>query len=125
MVVFSSLSATLQRLTIVIALVLSCSRDYSNIVVDASITIVDSGKILDSKADKSMGVKLWKGYEYIGRLQYIQTDLQLCKLPNEGDKPFEIVAPPDGLPGKSGSLCVEQHQISSKMFSMIESGNHD
>jgi hypothetical protein len=65
-------------------------------VAHASVTIFDSGKVLESIPDKKLGTRLLKGYEYIGHLQYATNNLQLCK--GEGGN-FHITAPVDGLPG--------------------------
>jgi hypothetical protein len=65
----------------------------------ASITIVDSGKTLASKPDRKLGERLWKGYEYIGRLQYVQGNMQLCRGLDPSSK-FRITVPSDGLPGE-------------------------
>jgi hypothetical protein len=65
----------------------------------ATITIVDSGKTVVSRPDRKLGERLWKGYEYIGRLQFVQGNMQLCR----GDDPsrkFRITVPSDGLPGE-------------------------
>mmetsp|Transcript_103454 Transcript_103454/g.154993 ORF Transcript_103454/g.154993 Transcript_103454/m.154993 type:complete len:631 (+) Transcript_103454:191-2083(+) len=91
-------------------------------VVQASITIVDSGKVLDSTPDKHLGTKLSKGYEYIGRLQYVHTNLQLCK--GEGG-PFMITTPPDGLPvalvAKTGGCSLEEKALVAS--TMMEPAN--
>ena len=62
---------------------------------DAYITIVDSGKQYSSRPDRSVGERLWKGYEYMGRMQYIHGNLPLCGL----SQTWNITPPPDGLPG--------------------------
>lgn len=60
-------------------------------VVEASISIVDTGMTFDSKPDRKVGQRLWKGYEYLGRLQYL--DDNLCT-----SKKLNVVQPIDGLP---------------------------
>lgn len=47
-------------------------------VADATITIVSTGETFLSKQDRHMGQKLWKGYEYMARLQYLQESPTLC-----------------------------------------------
>jgi hypothetical protein len=82
----------------------------------ASITIVDSGKILDSKPEKHLGTRLWKGYEYIGRLQYVPNNLQLCK--GEGGS-FTISAPEDGLTGKYEMKQEERYTTTGNVLFVI------
>jgi hypothetical protein len=79
----------------------------------ASITIVDSGKTLVSKPEKKVGEQLWKGYEYMGRLQFVHGNLQLCKGDRDDERSsvrsssWSITAPPDGLPGESKDSTVQ------------------
>jgi hypothetical protein len=65
-------------------------------VAQASITVVDTGQAFPSTPDKKFGQQLWKGYQYMGRLQLISTNPQLCRT-NEA---MEITLPKDSLPGK-------------------------
>ncbi len=65
----------------------------------AEITIVDTGKVFVSKPDRKMGPRLWKGYDYMGRLQYVHGNLQLCPDALNPNARFRIIAPSDGLPG--------------------------
>jgi hypothetical protein len=62
---------------------------------EADITIVQTGKRLLSKPDRRLGERLWKGYEYMGRLQYVNGNLLLC-----GHETWNITVPHDGLPGE-------------------------
>jgi hypothetical protein len=66
--------------------------------VDGTITIVDTDKHLPSKPDSKVGQRLWKGYGYMARLQYVPGNLPLCGLDN-GGRTWNITRPPDGLPG--------------------------
>lgn len=51
-------------------------------VVDASITIAETGQVFDSKPERYVGQRLWKGYEYMGRLQYLAENPTLCPPPS-------------------------------------------
>jgi len=48
-------------------------------VVKASISVPATGQDFDSKPDRSVGLRLGKGYEYPGRLQYLQENPTLCR----------------------------------------------
>jgi hypothetical protein len=61
-------------------------------VAQGSITIVDSGKMLASKPVRKLG-------ERLGRLQYVQGNMQLCQGLDPHSK-FRITVPSDGLPGE-------------------------
>jgi hypothetical protein len=63
--------------------------------VHGTITIVDTDKHLTSKVDRKLGERLWKGYGYMARLQYVHGNLPLCGL----DRTWNITRPTDGLPG--------------------------
>ena len=81
------------------ALVLAC---FASPVV-ATISFLDSGKTFHSRMDPHIGQPLMRGYEYVGRLQYISENPTLCPgNDNDGngnDQTFDIVTPMDGLPG--------------------------
>lgn len=62
----------------------------------ASITIVDTGQVFPSTPDKKQGQQLWKGSPYVGRLQLISSNLQLC----DTKEVMKVVLPTDSLPGK-------------------------
>ena len=61
----------------------------------ATITVMDSGKRFASKQDAN-GKRLWKGYEYYARLQYLEGNMALCP----GMKPENrtLIPPEDGIP---------------------------
>lgn len=65
----------------------------------ASITIMESGKIFASRPEGSLGHQLWKGSEYMGRLQFVHGNVQLCKSAQDPSRQFTITEPMDGLPG--------------------------
>eukprot|EP00934_Nitzschia_sp_Nitz4_P003783 Nitzschia sp. Nitz4//scaffold15_size197535//132603//134631//NITZ4_001593-RA/size197535-augustus-gene-0.228-mRNA-1//-1//CDS//3329537760//3773//frame0 len=76
----------------VVGLLLSMSR------VDASITVVDLDKVFGSRPENKVGRTLWKGYDYMGRLQYLPNNLQLCPSSSDPDATFDITPPSDGVP---------------------------
>jgi hypothetical protein len=65
-------------------------------VAQASITIVDTGQAFPSLPDKKLGQQLWKGYQYMGRLQMIWNNPQLCNT----KEAMQVTVPEDSLPGK-------------------------
>jgi hypothetical protein len=75
----------------------------------AEITIVHTGKVFASKPDKQMGPHLFKGYDYMGRLQYVHGNLQLCPDVLNPDATFRITAPTDGLPGTYRTVVTYLH----------------
>jgi len=81
-------------------------------VATASIKIVDSGRTIPSRPDRQLGQKLWKGYEYMGRLQFLHGNLQLCPSPDDPHRRFSITVPSDGLPvalyAKAGGCTLEE-----------------
>jgi len=64
--------------------------------VNATITILDSGKRFASREDKYYGPLFWKGYQYMARLQYINENFSLC--PSENNKTQSLQLPVDNLP---------------------------
>jgi hypothetical protein len=83
----------------------------------ASITVIDSGRKFPSVPDKKLGQQLWKGYQYMGRLQYIPSNLQLCD-GSTSEKDFQIVMPQDSLPvallvEKGGCTLEEKARVAS------------
>jgi hypothetical protein len=68
--------------------------------VQASITIMETGKIFTSRPETTLGHQLWKGSDYMGRLQFVHGNLQLCKSAQEPSRQFVITEPLDGLPGE-------------------------
>ena len=75
---------------------------------EASIKIFDSGQSWDSEPDKTLGQSLWNGYDYMGRMQVIQSNLNLCLTGSDKDKELEniIIQPKDSLPGTFFCLFV-------------------
>lgn len=65
----------------------------------ASITIMETGKIFPSRPEKKLGHQLWKGSEYMGRLQFVHGNLQLCQSAQDPHRRFPITETMDGLPG--------------------------
>ena len=80
------------------ALLLLCSGRTS---VEASITVVGTQQSFPSEPVKGVGRHMWKGYEYIGRLQYLPHHMDLCDI----QEPVSIIVPQDSVPGRSWSLC--------------------
>lgn len=60
----------------------------------ATITVTESGQRFPSRPDHLVGQKFADGFEYMARLQFIHSNLNLC--PNEDNT---IHVPTDGLPG--------------------------
>lgn len=80
------------------ALLLLCSGRTS---VEASITVVGTQQSFPSEPVKGVGRHMWKGYEYIGRLQYLPHHMDLCDI----QEPVSITVPQDSVPGRSCGLC--------------------
>ena len=66
----------------------------------ASITIMDTEKIFPSRPEKKLGHQLLKGSDYMGRLQFVHGNLQLCKSAQDPHRRFPITENMDGMPGK-------------------------
>ena len=102
-------------------------------VVQASITIKETGQRFPSHQETSIqGTKrFWKGYEYMGRLQYIPNNLSLC-WPSKGtvgDVPSEyrynLTIPPDGLPVAllvRGGRCSLEEKLQVAKEALVPSG---
>jgi hypothetical protein len=70
---------------------------------NATITVTETQQRYASRQDHLLGRKLWKGYEYPARLQYIDGNLPMC--PDDNDdgnnkakQSYNITVPADGLP---------------------------
>ena len=74
--------------------------------VDATISIIDSGKTFNTKSDRKIGQQLLRGYAYMGRLQYVTDNPTLCPGIYNPNQKFNIVPPNDGLPGTYSSSTV-------------------
>lgn len=68
--------------------------------LQASIMVMESGKSFASRPEKSLGHQLWKGSDYMGRLQFVHGNLQLCKSAQYPSQRFTITESMDGLPGR-------------------------
>lgn len=71
--------------------------------VEATITVMDTRHRYASRQDHSLGKRLWKGYEYMARLQYVDGNLPLCPDDNDNNHsmhhaPYNLTVPEDGLP---------------------------
>ena len=80
----------------------------SVVSVDASISIAETGQTFDSKPERYIGQRLWKGYEYMGRLQYLAENPTLCQPPSSSETSttkYRINQPSDGLPGEFSSVA--------------------
>ena len=64
--------------------------------VEASITVVGTQQTFPSEPAKGIGRHMWKGYEYIGRLQYLPHHLDLCDI----QEPVTVTVPQDSVPGR-------------------------
>lgn len=78
----------------------------------ASITIMETAKSFPSRPEKKLGHQLWKGSEYMGRMQFVHGNLQLCKSVQDPHRRFAINESMDGLPiaiyAKSGGCTLEE-----------------
>jgi hypothetical protein len=63
--------------------------------IEASIQVVDIGRVYQSRPDKYFGLQMRNGLEYPARLQRISDNLHLC-----GNQPRNVTVPHDGLPGE-------------------------
>mmetsp|Transcript_58094 Transcript_58094/g.142001 ORF Transcript_58094/g.142001 Transcript_58094/m.142001 type:complete len:653 (-) Transcript_58094:84-2042(-) len=100
----------------------------SVVSVDASISIAETGQTFDSKPERYIGQRLWKGYEYMGRLQYLTENPTLCPPPSSSGTSttkFRINQPSDGLPvallARRGGCSVAEKAIFAA--TMIEPAN--
>lgn len=60
---------------------------------------MNSGRTFHSTMDPHIGQPLLRGYDYMGRLQYLADNPTLCPgTGNDANQAFDIVAPVDGLP---------------------------
>ena len=62
----------------------------------ASITVVGTGQAFPSEPDKKLGLQLGKGYEYMGRLQILTSNSQLCST----EQQINQITVPKELPGE-------------------------
>ena len=90
--------------------------------VDASITIVDSGRTYSSTMDKVHGIKLVDGVRYSAHLQQIPGNEHLCF----GYQNWNVTVPSDGYPGKYSKRMWKQrttdwHTSNSLMLAGLES----
>lgn len=74
-------------LWVLIAAILSTS--------EASVQVVDQGRIYESRPDKYVGLQMRTGLEYPARLQFFPENQHLC-----GDTHWNVTVPSDGLPGE-------------------------
>ena len=91
-----------------------CCSSTTNFVVNASITIVDSGRTYSSKMDKVNGIKLVDGMRYPARLQQIPGNEHLC-YDNSKYQNWNITIPTDDYPGT---------YISPKKSSVVGNNNN-
>jgi hypothetical protein len=96
-------------------------------IAEASISIVDTGRTFDSKPDRLVGQRLWKGYEYLSRLQYLSENPTLCPTSDSSrSELINVILPTDGLPvallvqGGGGCTVAEKARVASNM---IKPGN--
>ena len=68
--------------------------------VQATITILETAKSFPSRPEKKLGHQLWKGSEYMGRMQFVHGNLQLCKSAQDPHRRFFISESMDGLPSR-------------------------
>ena len=63
---------------------------------DASIQVIDLGKVYQSRPDKYLGLQMRSGVEYPARLQRIPQNHYLC----EDNKQWNVTVPESGHPGE-------------------------
>ena len=96
----TSRSVTTTYGLIMLFLIFICLTSEQAAVVEASITIVDSGKVYSSKMDKIHGIKLRDGFQYPAHLQQIRGNEHLCYDSTANYiQNWNITIPSDGSPG--------------------------
>lgn len=80
--------STLLVLVVVVLLYLAATTE-------ASIQVVELGRVYESRTDKYVGLQMRTGLEYPARMQYIADNPHLC-----GSQPWNVTVPHDGLPGE-------------------------
>lgn len=106
----------------IVAMLLQCLLLAT--LVHASIKVND--KEFPSWEEKKLGHRLWKGYQYMGRLQYVESNLHLCQMTSDVNHRFPIVPSTDGIPvalyAKDGGCSLEEKaMVASKL---ITPANH-
>lgn len=87
--------------------------------VEGTVSIID-GQTFRSRQDNKIGLKLVRGYEYMGRLQYISNNPTLCSSEHPYEQ-FDIVPTSDGLPvaliAQGGGCSIkEKASIAARMI---------
>lgn len=82
----------------------------------ATITVVSTQQQFPSEPVKGVGRTMWKGYDYVGRLQYLPHHLDLCEI----KEPVNVVVPKD-RPGMF-SECMFVFSIATKELHQRERG---
>jgi len=95
------------------AFLLLCSGS----TVEATITVVGTQQTFASEPVKGIGRHMWKGYEYVGRLQYLPQHMDLCDI----REPVTVTVPQDSVPvallaSDGGCGILEQARIASTMI---------
>jgi len=102
----------------------------------ANITVIEpTRKSFLSTVNKHLGQPLMGGYDYMGHLQYIDENLQLCPDKHNPYRKYDIVVPKDGLPvallAKAGGCSIYEklrvastliHQVNAVGFLIIQDG---
>jgi len=89
----------------------------SGVTVEGTITVVSTQQTFPSEPVKGIGRHMWKGYEYIGRLQYLSHHMDLCDI----QEPVTVTVPQDSVPvallaSAGGCSKEEQARIASTMI---------
>ncbi len=91
----------------------------------ASISILDSGITFDSRPERSVGHSLARGYNYLGRLQYLPDNISLCPDDRDPSRKFQIIKPADAVPvaliASSGKCSLKEKALVAT--TMIEPPN--
>ena len=83
----------------------------------ASVTIFNSGRSYPSEPDERLGQQLWRGYDYMGRMQIVKENLDLCPTDRDGKEREKgtITLPEDTLPvallAKAGGCSLKEKAI--------------
>eukprot|EP00535_Pseudo-nitzschia_heimii_P005862 CAMPEP_0197174900 /NCGR_PEP_ID=MMETSP1423-20130617/1263_1 /TAXON_ID=476441 /ORGANISM="Pseudo-nitzschia heimii, Strain UNC1101" /LENGTH=624 /DNA_ID=CAMNT_0042623913 /DNA_START=377 /DNA_END=2251 /DNA_ORIENTATION=+ len=91
----------------------------------ANITVIDPTRKSFLSTVNQLGQPLMGGYDYMGRLQYVDDNLRLCPDKHDPYRKYDIVVPKDGLPvalfAKAGGCTIyEKLMVAS---TLIHHGN--
>ena len=92
----------------------------------AIITVEETGKTFPSHLDSHYGKELWKGYAYMGHLQYLPDDFDLCNdFSNNPNKQINVTVPSDGVGVAllvKGGHCTTLEKLTHAAQSIVPEG---